>query len=117
MYDKMQAKKDILKNLKKEMASGDDLGLSGKMKKVTVMSDSDEGLNEGLSKAEQILQKRKKLAGVDESESEESEAVPFGGEETPEEEEAEESEMLEDMSAEQIQQKIEMLQKMLSSKK
>lgn len=65
-YDEKQAKIDMLKMLKEDMMSDDDLGLGqklGKMKKVTVMSDSEEGLEKGMSKAQQIL--KQKLAKDD----------------------------------------------------
>jgi len=69
-YDAKQAKIDMLKLLKKDMMSDDDLGLGeklkkGKMQKVTVMSDSEEGLEKGMSKAQEIL---KKKLGSEESE-------------------------------------------------
>lgn len=71
MYDKKEARKDMLKALKKMMMSEDDMGMGeklGKMHKVTVAADSKEGLKKGLSKAEEILKKRKDLMGYDEDE-------------------------------------------------
>lgn len=47
-------------SLKKESMSGFDKSLKPKMK-VSVMSDSEEGIEEGLSKAEEILKKRKEM--------------------------------------------------------
>lgn len=56
---KKEARLENLKKMKKEMKEkmmdGRDFS---DVKKVTVMSDSEEGLEEGLSKAEQILKKR-----------------------------------------------------------
>ena len=61
---KKEARKKMLQELKKMM--GDDMheGMKEKMKdmqKVTVASDSKEGLEEGLSKAQEILKKRKEF--------------------------------------------------------
>jgi len=61
---KKEAKMEMLKQLKKMMhedmydGMDEEMDKMGKMKKVTVMSDSKEGLEEGLSKAEQILKKK-----------------------------------------------------------
>lgn len=78
---KQKAKKELLKDLKKLMMDdtfgdmGDSLK-SKKMQKVTVASPSEEGLEEGLSKAQQILQKRDAMMG-DEEESEDEEGDEF----------------------------------------
>jgi len=64
MKDKYEAKRKMLMALKKDMMMEDDMGLGDKlkkMKKVTVASDTEEGLKEGLSKAEEILKKRKDI--------------------------------------------------------
>jgi len=62
-YDKM--KKDVRKKMLKELKSAMKEDMYGPMKdglqKVTVASDSEEGLEEGLSKAQQILEKRKEM--------------------------------------------------------
>ena len=75
--DKSKLKLEMLEMLKQEMK--DMMGeekkgiLSEKMpKKVTVMSDSKEGLEEGLSKAQQIM--KSKLGMLPEMESEEMES-------------------------------------------
>jgi len=66
--DKKEAKKMMLKKLKKsmqgEMHGKMKEGMSDKMQKVVVSSDTKEGLEEGLSKAQQIL--KKKLESGDE---------------------------------------------------
>jgi len=84
MYDKKkECKMGLLKELKRamldDMREGFGEELKGK-KKVTVVADDAEGLKEGLSKAEEILQKRMEMMGSDEDdmlemeeESEESE--------------------------------------------
>ena len=64
MKDKMMAKREMLKELKKAMMDDDDVGMAEKlegMKKVTVASDTKEGLEEGLDKAQEILKKRKAM--------------------------------------------------------
>jgi len=73
MKGKKSAKREMLEALKKEMNSGDDVGMADKLKdlkKVTVASDSKEGLEKGLSKAQEILKKRSELLGLDEDEDE-----------------------------------------------
>lgn len=58
MKMKSEAKKEALKKMKEGYKSErmkDMMGDMEDMKKVTVMSDSEEGLKEGLSKAEQIM--------------------------------------------------------------
>ena len=67
MYDKFMAKKEMLKDLKQLMASEDDVGLKDRldgMKKVTVAADSKEGLEKGLTKAQEILKKRSEMLGL-----------------------------------------------------
>jgi len=58
---KMKAKKKMLQELKEMMRSDSYSPMAEDLQKVTVMSDSEEGLQEGLSKAEEILQKRKAM--------------------------------------------------------
>jgi hypothetical protein len=85
-----KAKKEMIKMLKKSMRD-DAYGEMGEgLKKVTVASDSMEGLEEGLSKAEQILKKRFEDMGMDPEEMEDRE------EESMEEEEMLEEEMPEE---------------------
>lgn len=96
--DKKSAKSAMLKELSKEMSDDQysplkDLMKGKKMQKVSVMSDSPEGLKKGLSKAEQLL----KMKGYeDESSEEESE------EESVEEE-------MDEMSEEEMKAMYEML--------
>jgi hypothetical protein len=63
-----EARKRMLKELKKtmhdDMYEGMDEKMKG-MKKVTVSSDSEKGLKEGLSKAQEIMQKRKEMKDDD----------------------------------------------------
>jgi len=76
---KKELKEELLKMLKSDMLGMKKEGkkdlfegkIPKKMEKVTVMSDSKEGLMEGLSKAEQIM--KAKLGSKHESEEEEME--------------------------------------------
>lgn len=74
MKDLMDAKRTILKELKKQMSKDDSMGLDkilpSKLKKVTVMADSKKGLEEGLTKAQEILKKRLASKGLEEKEME-----------------------------------------------
>lgn len=81
---KMMAKKEMLQKLSKmmndEMYDGFSEPLkSKKMSKVTVMSDSPEGLKKGLSKAEQLMEMKfgKKEDMESESSEMEDEACPM----------------------------------------
>lgn len=74
---KMKARMKMLKMLKDEMLDemGEGAGLAEKlegMKKVTVASDSEEGLKEGLSKAQQILDKKKMMESMGDYEEKKS---------------------------------------------
>lgn len=66
---KLEAKAELMKSLSDELGSEISKDL-GDMKKVTVASDSQEGLKEGLEKAEEILEDKE---SEDDSEQEESE--------------------------------------------
>lgn len=59
---KKMALKDLKKSLKKKMGEGMDASelMEKAPMKVTVASDSEEGLKEGLSKADEILKKKMK---------------------------------------------------------
>jgi hypothetical protein len=103
--DKKTAKMDMLKELSKEMSDDQYSPLAEKLKgkklqKVSVMSDSKEGLKKGLSKAEELL----KMKGYGDSEEESEE-----GEEEESEEEASEVPEMPEMSEEQMRQMLEML--------
>jgi hypothetical protein len=103
--DKKTAKMDMLKELSKEMSDDQYSPLADKLKgkklqKVSVMSDSKEGLKKGLSKAEELL----KMKGYGDSEEESEE-----GEEEESEEEASEVPEMPEMSEEQMRQMLEML--------
>lgn len=108
MEKKAKAKAEMLKELSKEMS--DDMyspmkGMLGKkgMKKVSVMSDSPEGLEKGLSMAEKLMQLKSKENGEEDS-MEESE------EESPEMEAQDE---LSEMSPQEMEAMYEMLKQKL----
>lgn len=74
--DKYGAKKEMLKMLKELVMSSDDVGMMDKlnnMKKVTVASDSKEGLEAGLEKAKEVVENKEEL--LEESDVEESEGL------------------------------------------
>jgi hypothetical protein len=108
MEKKAKAKAEMLKELSKEMSDDmyspmkDMLGKKG-MKKVSVMSDSPEGLEKGLSMAEKLMQLKSKQGG-EENLMEESE------EESPE---MEASEEMSEMSSEEMEAMYEMLKQKL----
>lgn len=81
MEKKAMAKSEMLKELSKEMS--DDMyspmkGMLGKkgMKKVSVMSDSPEGLEKGLSMAEKLMQLKSKQGKGEEMMDESEEESP-----------------------------------------
>lgn len=117
---KKKAKKEMLSELSKEMKEMQREGygegpLADKMK-VSVAADSKKGLEEGLSKAQEIM-KMKGLGMMDEEESEEM-CGECGSEECECEESPESEEMMEDEeeSEEDLLKKIEELQAKLASK-
>lgn len=77
MEKKAKAKAEMLKELSKEMSDDmyspmkDMLGKKG-MKKVSVMSDSPEGLEKGLSMAEKLMKLKSEQKGMSEMEDESS---------------------------------------------
>lgn len=93
--DDIASKKEVLSDLKSQMEEQMAEGLKGMkgLKKVTVASDSPEGLKEGLEKAEEVVEK---LPG-EESEETESEEM---------EDESEDEEMSEEMSEDEIDAKL-----------
>jgi hypothetical protein len=95
-----EAKMSVVDSLKK-MAQ-DHMGDAMKkgMKKVSVLSDSEEGLEHGLDKAKDIVKKLPK------AEDEESEPEAYAGEESPEEEAMEEDSELDHMSEDDINKKL-----------
>lgn len=104
--DKKKAKLSQLKDLSKEMRKmmGDSFGDS--MQKVTVASDSKEGLEKGLSKAQEIMKKK----GLMEDESEEmKENIDQEEEEELSEDMEEMADDVDEMSPEEIKAKIEEL--------
>lgn len=82
MEKKAKAKSEMLKELSREMS--DDMyspmkGMLDKkgMKKVSVMSDSPEGLEKGLSMAEKLMKLKSEQGGEEESMEEEKEESPM----------------------------------------
>jgi hypothetical protein len=106
MEKKAKAKAEMLKELSKEMSDDmyspmkDMLGKKG-MKKVSVMSDSPEGIQKGLSMAEKLMQLKSKQNGEEESMDEE---------ESPEMEAEDE---VSEMSPDEMEMMYEMLKKKL----
>lgn len=102
-----KAKAEMLKELSKEMSDDmyspmkDMLGKKG-MKKVSVMSDSPQGLEKGLSVAEKLMQLKSEQNGDEETETDMMEEAP-------------EMEAEEDMS-EMSPEDMEMMYEMLKSK-
>ncbi len=127
MEKKAKAKAEMLKELSKEMS--DDMyspmkGMLGKkgMKKVSVMSDSPEGLKKGLSMAEKIMQAKSSQEGNGEESEDEScpkckgKGCPLCQASEDSEEESPEMEAEEDaseMSPEEMEAMFEMLKKKL----
>lgn len=129
MEKKSKAKADMLKELSKEMSNDmyspmkDMIGKKG-MKKVTVASDSPEGLKKGLSMAEKLMQLKSSQEGKEEGEDSEEESCPkckgkgcpFCQASEESEEESPEMEAEEDaseMSPEEMEAMFEMLKKKL----
>lgn len=104
--DKNEARRKMIELGRKMMAEDDNMGLPELLKskkptkKVVVEADSQEGLEKGLSKAEEIMKKRSELLGLGgeekeeekEEESEEESEEEENGEEESEEEEEEDEE-------------------------
>jgi len=115
---KKSAKMGSLKDLSDEMRKMMGEGYEG-IKKVTVASDSEEGLEEGLDKAKEIL--KKKLGSEDmmeeesmsESDDEELEVSEEDRDEMEDEAEDLMDDALDKMSPEEIKAKIEKLKVML----
>ncbi len=125
----MNLRKDFLKSMKSKNKESDMSDLDGKLgslKKVTIASDSSEGLSKGLDKAEQLLKSRSGLLPKidDKIEAKESplmeEGNDFLGEEMPEapaDETVEAKfELLKDLSKEDMEKCIEFLQHMIAGK-
>lgn len=106
--DKMAAKAAMMKQLS-EMLGKDMAGDMGDLKKVTVASNSKEGLKEGLEKARGIIEKKPDIEEELEESKEEEDL------ESPEEEEKELEEGSE--SPEDIEQKIKELEDQLAKVK
>jgi len=107
--DKKMARRRMMEEGRKMMMEDDNMGLPELLKgkkpaqKVVVAADSKEGLQKGLSKAEEILKKRSEMLGLDSAAPEaegESEEMEDEGEE--EEDEGKEEEMPSKDSAEII---------------
>lgn len=108
MEKKAKAKAEMLKELSKEMSDDmyspmkDMLGKKG-MKKVSVMSDSPEGLQKGLTMAEKLMQLKSKQNGDEEESMEEEEESP----------EMEAEDEISEMSPDEMEMMFEMLKKKL----
>lgn len=92
--------------------------MAGKLKKVTVASDSPKGLKDGLSKAQEMLSKDGLELGESEDQEDEMEegADHEAAEQQVEESEASESSDLDSMSEAEIDAKLEELMKLKSRK-
>lgn len=102
------AKMNVLKDIQ-DMAS-DEMGSKLKgLKKVSVASDSKEGLQEGLDKAKELLDKN--ISEQKEDESSEHESMESESEELAEEAMESEEQPEEEMSLEDVEQKIQELMK------
>lgn len=116
--DKRKAKlsqlKELSKEMKKMMGDGFAEGMKG-MQKVTVASDSKEGLQKGLSKAQEIMKKKGLMEEMSDEEKEYKEDIDDQEEEMLEEEAEDMAESIDKMSPEEIKKKIEKLQSMLES--
>ena len=127
MEKKAKAKSEMLKELSNEMSDDmyspmrDMIGKKG-MKKVSVMSDSPEGLKKGLSMAEKLMKLKKDQSSPEsgESESEEESCAACKGEGCSECEDSEESmsddseeSILPEMSEKEMQAAYEMLKRKL----
>lgn len=89
--DRMNIKKDLLKNLKKEMLDSMGKNISPGSRKVTVAADSKEGLLEGLDKAEEVV--KEKMEDHSEEDCENSECE-MHKKNMPEEMESDEEDMV-----------------------
>jgi hypothetical protein len=125
MKDKLEAKKAMLKSLKSEMKSmmGEGRGdlsdmLGKKLMKVTVASDSKEGLEKGLSKAEEIMQKKSESPEMEDESEYGCESCEDKGCPECEEMEEESSEEMpeEEESMESLKAQLAELKKQLASK-
>ena len=117
--DKRSAKlsqlKELSKEMKKMMGDGFAEGMKG-MQKVTVASDSKEGLQKGLSKAQEIMKKKGLMEDMSEEKEDKEEvceACEGEGCKHCEEMEEYEEDMEEDMSADDIKEQIKKLQEKL----
>lgn len=114
---KHKAKAEMLKTLSKMMADDQHEPvkevLGKKLNKVTVMADSKQGLQKGLSTAEQLLAKRNAEKGLEKEEPEMQEAS-----ESPEMESEEDANIAdEDMSEEDIMAMMDVLKAKMEAKK
>lgn len=97
---KLEAKKNVMKELSDLLSEDIGKDLDSSMKKVTIASDSKEGLQEGLDKAKDILEKK-----------------PLEEDESEEKEESMEHESSEESSEDDVELKIAELEKKLEELK
>lgn len=109
--DKKKAKLSQLKDLSDEMKKMMGDGYADSMKKVTVAADSEEGLEKGLSKAQEIMKKKGLMEDeeMSEEEKEEYEDIDDSEEEELEEDMEEMADDVDTMSPEEMMMKIKEL--------
>lgn len=82
---KLKAKKDMLKKLKsmmkEDLLSGFEDADKKPERKITIMADSEEGLEKGLSMAEKIMKKKKLMEEGEEESDDDDESCPVCGKE------------------------------------
>lgn len=99
---KLNAANEMHKWASEEMGNG----LEKKLKKVTVASDSEEGLEEGLEKAKEIVEEKPDMMDAEKSEED---AVHEAGESVEDEMMEHSEDGMEEMSEEEIDEKLQKL--------
>jgi len=112
--DKKKAKLSQLKDLSKEMSKMMGDGYADSMQKVTVASDSKEGLEKGLSKAQELMKKKGLMSEMTDEEKEYEEDIDDSEEEELEEDLEEMADDVDKMSPEEMKMKIKELEAKLA---
>jgi hypothetical protein len=112
--DKKKAKLSQLKDLSKEMSKMMGDGYADSMQKVTVASDSKEGLEKGLSKAQELMKKKGLMSEMSDEEKEYEEDIDDSEEEELEEDLEEMADDVDKMSPEEMKMKIKELEAKLA---
>jgi hypothetical protein len=113
--DKKKAKLSQLKDLSKEMSKMMGDGYSDSMQKVTVASDSKEGLEKGLSKAQELMKKKGLMSEeMSDEEKEYEEDIDDSEEEELEDDLEEMADDVDEMSPEEMKMKIKELEAKLA---